>query len=166
MEEHITLHIDQLAEYIFLHNHKKQCIYLDINGLRDAKDMFCLCLDLLCKGMVLKFGQGNKVYVDDISLEQMHELMQCLKYAGIECHMNVYTPPEVDSLSLDTSAASNNNKAEPMDLPLSATSPHDIIVQSVNHIHKLPNQLQLNHYHFLLRINNMFYVIHFDLLRV
>ena len=84
--------VDDLAAFVFLGNKEGHRIDLQVNrGLDTAKDLFCFCLDLLCKGLVLMFGQDGRVDLPDISMEQFAQVQRKMKSMGINCELAIET---------------------------------------------------------------------------
>ena len=84
------MHINDLADFIFIKNVNDSIIQLSLNGVEDMKDLFYFCLDLFCKGLVILFGQDNKVEVEIITLEQFMLLRKKMANAGININLNIY----------------------------------------------------------------------------
>lgn len=81
----VDMHINDLANFVFLENVNHAEIYLELHGVEDQKDLFYFCLDLFCKGLVLMYGNGgNKVNVEDITMEQFATIQKRMRLAGIE----------------------------------------------------------------------------------
>lgn len=83
--------IDDLAQYVFVRHDPKYRIDLTVvRGIETSKDLFCFCLDLMCKGLVLMFGaEDNKVVVENLRREQFDMVNARLKLMGIECKLDV-----------------------------------------------------------------------------
>lgn len=59
-------------------------IDLHLYQLRDNKDLFYFCFDLLTKGIVYVYGTGATVTLDDISEEQFAYIADRMMLAGIK----------------------------------------------------------------------------------
>jgi hypothetical protein len=83
--------IDDLAQYVFVkHNPKYRIDLTVVKGLETSKDLFCFCLDLLCKGLVLLFGaEDNRVVVENLTRDQFDAVNERLRLMGIECKLDV-----------------------------------------------------------------------------
>lgn len=98
----VELEIDDLAEFLFKKNKNNALVQLELNGIDDTRDLFCFCIDLLCKGLVLLYGnEKSSVDVDDISFEQFSIIVNKLKNAGIILDLRVENndsnlPPGID----------------------------------------------------------------------
>jgi hypothetical protein len=144
--EHVTIDIDSLSKFIFLGNNENKIIVLDIQGLECTKDIFCLCFDLLCKGLVLLFGHNNKVELNDITIEQFHAMAQRLHYAGIK-------------VKLDTMDAINN-------LDFKHLTSTEVLSESYKHLKTQPNHLDVSDYSFFFKVNDLIYTLKFELVRL
>lgn len=93
----MELSIDQFAEYVFLSHDPKYRIDLTVvKGLETPKDLFCFCLDLLCKGLVIMYGNGeSRVLIEELTAEQFKSVNDRLGLLGIKCHLDVI-PMESD----------------------------------------------------------------------
>lgn len=88
----VDMEVDELANFIFVKNVNNAIIELSLGGVENNKDLFCFFVDLLCKGLVLLFGNGNKVSVDQLTLDDFEKIKKKLACAGIramlECTEN------------------------------------------------------------------------------
>lgn len=131
------MHINDLADFIFIKNVNDSIIQLSLNGVEDMKDLFYFCLDLFCKGLVILFGQDNKVEVEIITLEQFMLLRKKMANAGININLNIYE---------DIEGEENEEKK---------------VALNLEKIEELPNNLNIEDYDFILRSCNMVYKINF-----
>ena len=46
MEPYVDMHINNLAEFMFLRNVNDAKLVMSLGGIEDAKDLFYFCLDL------------------------------------------------------------------------------------------------------------------------
>lgn len=137
---HVEGHINDLAQFLFLVN-KDTSIYLSLHGLEDNKDMFYFCVDLFSKGLVLLFGDENKVEINSITHDQFSIVKQKLARAGIQVFLATYE-----------------------DIPIDDDEPRAMHQVNIPQLESLPNDLPLKEYVFTLRSCNQVYQIHFDLL--
>ena len=133
----LNMHINDLADFIFIKNVNDSIIQLSLNGVEDMKDLFYFCLDLFCKGLVILFGQDNKVEVEIITLEQFMLLRKKMANAGININLNIYE---------DIEGEENEEKK---------------VALNLEKIEELPNNLNIEDYDFILRSCNMVYKINF-----
>lgn len=86
----VDMHIDDLVEFMFLKNVNNTKVELMLGGVENNKDLFCFCLDLFCKGLVLLFSKdGTRVLVEDMTYEQFETVRQKLACAGIKAYLDV-----------------------------------------------------------------------------
>jgi hypothetical protein len=136
--------VDELANFIFMSNSSDVPVDLKMSGLTDARDLFCFCLDLLCKGLILLFGENNRLAIASLSEENFDLVKRKLANVGIMCTLDVTkveTPPEFLV---------------------------DLFTQNILNIHSVrnsPENLQLNEYSFDLQTLNCIYKIRFDVIR-
>jgi hypothetical protein len=140
----IEINIDDLAAYIFKVNlANPKWMQLDITGLENPKDLFCMCLDLFCKGMVLLHGSENRVYVDDLNTGDFRDIARCMHWAGIRCHLSMQQTDE------------DNEKSN-----------SDVLLNSLQRIQLMPDHMPLNEYSFSLKVGEHMCNLHFTLFTV
>ena len=97
--------INQLAEFMFLHNKKMNKIQLDIDGIGNKKDFFCFCLDLFTKGLRLMHGdEKGQVNVDSLTIDDITNIRSKLILAGIVVNI------ETMDNNMTVISDANNNK--------------------------------------------------------
>lgn len=95
----IELGIEQLAEFVFVKNVNDAIIEMELNGIEDVRDLYCFCVDLLCKGLVLLCAKDGlpTVDLDSISIEEFGLVARKMLVAGIKVNMayeqNTYNVP-------------------------------------------------------------------------
>ena len=140
----IGVGIDELASVIFTKNTNNAHIDLNINGIRNTKDLFCFFLDMLCKGLVILYGSDNRLDLSTVTQDQFAYVQEKLACAGIKCELEVIpveTPPPVLI---------------------------DIYTQNLLNVHSVRNGLDtlpLNQYHFDIQTMTHIYKIRFDTIR-
>ena len=139
---YIEIDIDGLAHYMFTTNRQQQkWIQLDLHGIENPKDLFCLCLDLFCKGLVILFGVDNRVYLDDLTLDQFQELATCMNRAGILCRIE---------FNEDAACAEKS----------------EVLLNSLSRIHTLPDNLPITDYSLTLKVGDNLSHLTFSLFRL
>lgn len=89
MIPHLELKVDDLANFVFVKNVNNAVIQLELDGLRDAYDMFCFCVDLLCKGLVILYGgEDQKLDIDALTMEQFLHIRQKMLCMGFDVHLD------------------------------------------------------------------------------
>lgn len=91
-----------LVEYVF-RNEKNTKIYLNLpfgeEGIRNDHDLFLFFVDLLCKGLVLLYGNGGqRVLIDNLSFENIDYVKSKLKNAGVI--LNIQTKEVIGDKSI------------------------------------------------------------------
>lgn len=80
---HAVVSVDDLAEFIFIANKNNNKLEIDFSSLGNGKELFLFLIDLMCKGLVLLYGSGNRLELDMVSQEQFHIIASKFKPAGI-----------------------------------------------------------------------------------
>jgi hypothetical protein len=95
MQPTIQNEVDEMIPIIFL-NKSKQGINMCLNGIEDAYDLFCFCLDLFTKGLILLYGspETRKVDLNDLTFEQLAFAIKQLEKANIK--INIQTEKKTD----------------------------------------------------------------------
>jgi hypothetical protein len=114
----VSLEIDDLAEFVFCRNVDNKPIELSLGGIASPKDLFCFAVDMLCKGLVLMFGTGGRVVVEELSFDQISLVQKRMKALGIQIDLVVEPPDE--ALLADVAQRINIREVMemPQDLPL------------------------------------------------
>lgn len=94
----VNMHINDLADFVFTKNVHNAEIFLQLFEVEDIKDLFFFCLDLFCKGLVLMYGEGNRVTLEDITMEQFAEVRRKLLLTGIEVFLHTEMRTEDDGM--------------------------------------------------------------------
>ncbi len=138
----MNLNLDEFAAYVFNKHCDSTAINVQISdGIDTAKDMFCFCLDLLCKGIVLMFGgTEGSVRIDSITMEQFGELKKKMKLVGIDCDLAV---------------------SGPYDPPLTVVD----MASKMGTFYSQPDDMNIEDYTFEIVSNNMVYSVKFRLIR-
>lgn len=126
----VDMHIDDLAEFVFLKNANDAKIELTLGGIENNKDLFCFCLDLFCKGLILLFSDdGTRVLIDDMTYEQFELVNKKLACAGIQAHLKVL---ESDSDIIFTNVTEIDSDVD--DKPVDE---YEFRLQNLTHVYKL-----------------------------
>lgn len=134
----MLLDIDTFARFLFVEHDAETPISLELpSNIHTGKDMFCFCMDLLCKGLVLLYGTGNRVCVDALTSEQFNGLNKRLGLMGVRCDLAV-TPLQ-----------------SPMDM--------QEIVRRVGMLYDMPDNLDVSAYSFQIASRDALFEIRFAL---
>jgi hypothetical protein len=82
----VEMKIDDLAKFVYIENVNNARIDLNIHGLQDVKDLFCFCIDMMCKGLVhicSKTTKAVSIDLDSITNEQFSNVANKLSCTGI-----------------------------------------------------------------------------------
>jgi hypothetical protein len=93
----VNMNLNDLADFVFKKNDTNIQVDLSINGIDNTRDLFCFCLDILCKGLILLFGKDNRVAIDEVSQEEFKMVQDKMRCVGIQCNLEVIDvelPPE------------------------------------------------------------------------
>jgi len=82
------------VKFIFIENTSDAKVYMNLpqgdQGIRDNHDLFVFCTDLLCKGLVLLYGnEENRVPIDSLTSEQLQYVKTKLLNAGIDLKVDI-----------------------------------------------------------------------------
>lgn len=121
MARELDLNVDDLATFIFRENPSDRPFDLALVGIETSKELFFFMLDMLCKGLVLLFGDGStSVDLAQVTHEQFLEACRKLACAGIRVTLD--TQPK--SEAAEDGAAARVNMPQltvmPDDAPLEA----------------------------------------------
>ena len=86
-----NIDIDLLAPIIFCRNNNDLPILLNLEDpLKNPKDIFYFCTDLFFKGLYYMHNDsGNKVVINNLSVEQIYKVIAKLKNAKINTILNI-----------------------------------------------------------------------------
>ena len=86
-----NIDIDLLAPIIFCRNNNDLPILLNLEDpLKNPKDIFYFCADLFFKGLYYMHNDsGNKVVINNLSVEQIYKVIAKLRNAKINTILNI-----------------------------------------------------------------------------
>lgn len=146
----LNINVNDLANYIFKVNTDKE-LYININSLKTKKELFFLLFDIFCKGIILMYGENNKMKLNNLELHQFEEIKTKLKYAHISLNLITYDKETAQILDL----------IPPNDQEIKEKN---IIQNSIDNIVKMPDDEDLKNYIFHLYMNDTLFCINFDIL--
>lgn len=141
MEPYVDMHVNDLAEFMFLRNVNDAKLVMALGGIEDKKDLFYFCLDLFCKGLVMLFGTDGKVHVQDLTMEQFAIIKKKMYNASIDVDLSVHE-----------------------DIPINEDEGEGACHINIKHIETMPNNLDIKAYKFVLRADVMVYEVKFDII--
>jgi hypothetical protein len=83
------MNINDFAEFVFIKNVNDALVELSLGGVENNLDLFCFFVDLVCKGLVLLFGKGNKVEIDSVSMEDFKKVQHKMHLLGVDVILDV-----------------------------------------------------------------------------
>ena len=99
----LDVHADDLTRLVFIENHRNKTYALCLGGVETSKDLFFFMLDLLCKGLVFLYGNGEPaIDLAEVTTEQFQNVGQKLACAGIIVHLKT-------EMIVPVNRESNNN---------------------------------------------------------
>jgi hypothetical protein len=140
------LEVSELPEYIFLTNTNNNPVHIKLKENTTSKDLFFVCFDLFCKGLVLLYGNENVVNINKISMDQFNLLIDKLKNAGIKVIVYEY---DLDTAKLLDKIPTHVSK--------------NILSESVDKIRRMPSNEHLRTYTFYLDIHSTIFEICFEI---
>lgn len=147
--QHMRINVDELADFIFKKNTDNKELYLNINSLKTTKELFFFLFDIFCKGIILLFGENNKMKLNNLEPYQFEQIKEKLKYAHIQLIMTTYDKDTAILLDyIDNDVYEKN-----------------VIQESINNIVKMKDDDVLPNYVFKLFMNDTLFCIHFDIIR-
>jgi hypothetical protein len=142
----VNVDIDNLATYIFKTNVDSQ-MFLQFSSIKTNRDLFYLCFDLFCKGIVLLFGKDNKFRLNDINDDHLDKIRRKLLFANIDTKIVQYP--------IDTAIL--------IDIHDPSRSPKKVLSDSINKIGALETDLEIDEYEFSLLIDSVYIIISFGI---
>jgi len=79
----------ELAIHIFKNN-VNQHMMIGIDSITNNKQLFSFCFQLLCSGLVMLYGDGKKLQLNKITMDQLECVKSKLKYAQIKLKTVLY----------------------------------------------------------------------------
>lgn len=87
----VEMSVDDLSRFVYTENVNNKPIHLDLHGIEDVKDLFCFCIDLLCKGLVYKCMKPNiaSIDLDSVTQDEFATVSYKLSRTGIMINLVV-----------------------------------------------------------------------------
>ncbi|QOI90230.1 hypothetical protein QKU58_gp101 [Pyramimonas orientalis virus] len=146
----VNIDVSEVAKYIFKTN-KEQEIYLNVKSIKTSRDLFFFLFDIFCKGIVILYGENNKMKLNDLQPYQFDEIKEKLKYAHIKLYMEMFD--KATAIMLDLLPDNDNEYNE-----------KNVIKKSIEEILLMKEDEDLNAYMFKLYMNENLFCIHFDII--
>ena len=110
---------------------------------------FFFLFDIFCKGIILLFGENNKMKLNSLEPYQFEIIKEKMKYAHILLTMTTY----------------DESTAKLLDLIPENVKEKNVIQDSINDITKMEENEPLTEYVFKLFMNETLFCINFDIIR-
>lgn len=145
----MNIDVTEVAKYIFKINTDKE-IFLNVNSIKTSRDLFFFLFDIFCKGLIILYGEDNKMRLNDLHPEQFEVIKDKLKYAHIKLNMEMYDKDTAILLDLLPDDDSYDEKK--------------IIQKSIDDIMLMTENEELSSYIFKLYMNDNLFCINFDVI--
>lgn len=86
----VEMEVEDFADFMFIKNVDNKPLEVSMGGLENNKDMYCFCLDLFCKGLVLMFSKdGKSVSIEDLTFDDFQLAKRKMACAGINVSLDI-----------------------------------------------------------------------------
>lgn len=83
-----NMSLDQAIDFMFLKNTSKVQVFLNLSQLQGIYDLFLFCVDVLCKGLITLFANGEShLNLEHVTPERLELVKDCLICAGIKLNV-------------------------------------------------------------------------------
>ena len=82
--------IFKLVEFIFYKNKLGNRIQLDIDGITKTKDLFMFFFEILCKGLVLLYGNNGELDIENITIQQLEHAIKMFRCAYVDTQIKLF----------------------------------------------------------------------------
>ena len=144
-----NIDITELAQYVF-QNENETPIFIEINCLKTKKELFFLLFDLFCKGLIILFGDNNKILLNKLGMDQFEVVKAKLKLAHVDLNLQLYD--KETAVILEMIPTDVDDRFE-----------KTIIQKSLAQINGMPDDADLTNYVFQLFMNETLFNINFDI---
>jgi hypothetical protein len=145
----LNIDVSEVAKYIFEINDDKE-IYLNVKSIKTTRDLFFFLFDIFCKGIIILYGENNKMKLNDLQPTQFDEIKHKLKFAHIKLNMEMFDKQTAVLIDLIPEGDESNEK--------------NIIQKSIDDIMLMNDNEELNTYVFKLFMNENLFCINFDII--
>ena len=145
-----NIDITELAQYVF-RNENESPIFIEINCLKTKKELFFLLFDLFCKGLIILFGENNKILLNKLEMSQFDVVKTKLKLAHVDMNLQLYDKDTAVILEMIPSDIDDRFEKT-------------IIQKSLAKINGMPDDADLKDYVFQLFMNETLFNINFDVI--
>jgi hypothetical protein len=140
----------QLLDFIYTKNNNKRC-FLQTPQLNNTKELFCFCLDLFCKGILICYGNETKsVNLEELTLDQLKLVIDKLSMTGIMTIIEIQQLNKKVNEDEESILVVTNNAKE-------------ILQNSLSNIYANDNNALLSSFKFDLQVRDFMYIIRFEI---
>ena len=147
MTTRLNIDVSEVAKYIFKINTDKEII-LNVKSIKTSRDLFFFLFDIFCKGIIILYGENNKMKLNDLQPYQFDEIKDKLKYAHIKLNMEMF----------------DKDTAILLDLLSEQIDEKNIIQKSIDDIMLMGDNEELDKYIFNLYMNETLFCINFNII--
>jgi hypothetical protein len=154
----------QLLDFIYTKNNNKRC-FLQTPQLNNTKELFCFCLDLFCKGILICYGNETKsVNLEELTLDQLKLVIDKLSMTGIMTIIEIQQlnkkVNEDDDDDEDDDKDEDDNKES---TTVVTNNAKEILQNSLSNIYANDNNALLSSFKFDLQVRDFMYIIRFEI---
>lgn len=125
--------IHDLSKHIFKNNDEGHEMLLGLEeSVKTNKELFSFCFQLFCNGLVLLYGDGQKVLLNALSMEQLDAIRKKLKCVHIHVKIATYDLDTAYLLDIVEKPTSSQNQPRPNEGSVLAKSMAAIRTQGEN----------------------------------
>ena len=145
----VLMKANDLAKFLFIENYNNIKLTITSNEFKNAKDTFFFLLDLFFKGLVLLFGKkindmSMRVVLNELDISQIDIVKDKFKSAYIKLHCDFFHY----SLYKDGNPEYIKTFSQ----------------GNISDINNMSDNLNISNYKFILSLDEIIYVIYFELL--
>lgn len=100
--------MDSLVEAIFIKNRYNFEVRFQLIDTLTSKDLAHFFHSLLIKGLILLYGQDNKLTLNLLRMDQINKAIEKLRLAHVKVHLNLYDKETAIDLSYMPASAPPN----------------------------------------------------------
>jgi hypothetical protein len=142
--------VQDLANFIFVENQNNLNVIIEINSIKSNQELFFFLFDLLCKGLILVYGEkgSNKVCLNHLTIEQFEFMKTKFKNAHIKLDIVIY----------------DHSTAMLLDLLDENYKKRNLIKESMSKLELMKNNEPLKDYVFNILIEDNLFCINFEII--
>lgn len=152
--------IHQLAQEVFTTNPKgENSIQVEFNCIEDASILFEALLELFTEGMKILFSKNNTtVDLQSLSHDDFTTVKKYFKSFGVSLYYHVFHMQQVSKILNKTILIQNKLSTKELEIGFPENPVPELLIN-----YKQVNSTKLIDYKFQLQVNDILYVIYFEL---